>query len=83
MGGKVAKMMVAISHGKGVLTFESYKKRHAQYCTSFIDQHFNTMFYQSGKGLTWLWLQDGDPSQNKSARDAMAPCHSELLKILP
>ena len=57
---------------------------HAQYFTSFIDQHFVTMFERSGKGLTRLWLQDGDPSQNsKSALDAMARCHSELLKILP
>ena len=27
MGGKVAKMMVAVSHGKGVLTYERYEKR--------------------------------------------------------
>lgn len=83
-GGKVAKMMVAISHGKGVLTCERYEKMNAQYFTSFIDQHFDTMFERSGKGLTRLWLQDGDPSQNsKSARDAMARCHSEVLKIPP
>ena len=77
-------MMVAISHGKGVLTCERYEKMNAQYFTSFIDQHFDTMFERSGKGLTRLWLQDGDPSQNsKSARDAMARCHSEVLKIPP
>ena len=63
-GGKVAMMMVAISHGKGVLTCERYEKLDAQYFTSFIDQHFDTMFERSGKGLTRLWLQDGDPSQN-------------------
>ena len=29
-------------------------------------------------------MQDGDPSQNsKSDRDAMAHCHSEVLKIPP
>ena len=56
----------------------------AQYLTSFIDQHFDTMFERSGKGLTQLWLQDGDPSQNsESACNAMAHCHSEVLKILP
>ena len=55
-----------------------------QYFTSLIDQHVDTMFERSGKGLTRLRLQDGDPSQNsKSARDAMARCHSELLKIPP
>ena len=39
---------------------------------------------RSAKGLTRLWLQDGDPSQNsKGAREAMARCHCELLKIPP
>jgi len=48
----------------------------AQYFTSFIDQHFDTMFEGSGKGLrARLWLQDEDPSQNsESAGDAMARC---------
>ena len=56
----------------------------AQYFTSFIDHHFDTMFERSGKGLNRLWLQDGDPSENsKSACDAMARCHAELLKIPP
>ena len=64
-GGKVAKFMVAISHGKGVLVCDRY------YFSSFIDQNFNTMFMQSGKGSSRLWLQDGDPSQNsKAAREA-------------
>ena len=83
-GGKVAKMMVAITHGKGVLICERYEKMDAQYLTSFIDHHFDTMFERSGKGLNRLWLQDGDPSQNsKSACDAMDRCHAELLKIPP
>ena len=76
--------MVAISHRKGVLTCESYDKMDAQYFTSFIDQHFDTMFETSGQGLTRLWLQGGDPSQNnRPARDASARCHSEVLKIPP
>ena len=83
-GGKVAKFMVAISHGKGVLVCERYEKLDGNYFASFIDQHFNTMFERACKGLSRLWLQDGDPSQNsKAARKAMARCHSELLKIPP
>ena len=83
-GGKVAKMMVAISHGKGVVICERYEKMDAQYFASFIDRHFDTMFERSGKGATRLWLQDGDPSQNsKTACGAMARCNSELLKIPP
>ena len=77
-------MMVAKSHGKGVLTCERYEKMDAQHFTSLIHQHFDTMFERSGKGLTRLWLQDGDPSQNsKLACDAMARCRSELLKLPP
>ena len=83
-GGKVAKMMVAISHGGGVRICERYEKMDAKYFASFIDQHFNTMFERSAKGLTRLWLQDGDPCQNsKRAREAMTRCHCELLKIPP
>lgn len=83
-GGKVAKMMVAISHGKGVLMCERYEKMNAEYFASFIDRQFDTMFARAGKGLTRLWLQDGDPSQNsKMARDAMARCHAELLRVPP
>jgi len=63
-GGKVAKLIVAISHGKGMLICERYEKMHAQYFTHLIDQYFDTMFERSGKGLTRLWLQDGGPSQN-------------------
>ena len=83
-GGKVARMMVAITHGGGAIICERYEKMDAKYFASFIDQHFNTMFERSAKGLTRLWLQDGDPSQNsKTAREAMARCHCELLKIPP
>ena len=56
----------------------------ANYFSPFIDQNFNTMFVQSGKGLSQLWLQDGDPSQNrKAACEAMGRCHSQLLQIPP
>ena len=83
-GGIVAKMMVAITHGGGVIICERYKKMDAKYFASFIDQHFNTMFERSAKGLTLLWLRDGDPSQNsKTACEAMACSHCELLKIPP
>ena len=62
----------------------TYKKMDANYFSSFIDQNFNTIFVQSGRGSSQLWLQDGDPSQNsKAACEAMGRYHSELLKILP
>ena len=50
---------------------------------SFIYKSFNAMFSYSDKGLSRMWLQDGDPSQNsRAARDAMVRCQS-LLKIPP
>jgi len=83
-GGKVAKMMIAISHGKAVVICETYEKMNVQYFASFIDRHFDAMFERSGKRSTRLWLQDGDPSRNsKTARGAMGRCNSELLKIPP
>ena len=81
-GGKVAKFMVAITYGRGVLVCERYEKMDGNYFASFIDRNFNSMFARSGKGSSRLWLQDGDPSQNsKAAREAMARCQSELLKL--
>jgi len=55
-GGKVAKFMVAITHGKGVLVCERYDKMDGNYFASSIDQHFNAMFERSCKGLSQLWL---------------------------
>ena len=39
----------------------TYEKMDKNYFSPFIDQNFNTLFVQSGKGLSQLWLQDGDP----------------------
>ena len=83
-GGKVAKFIVAISFGKGVVICERYETMNGNFFASFIDKNFNTMFSYSDKGLSRMWLQDGDPSQNsRAARDAMVRCQSELLKIPP
>jgi len=59
---KVAKFMVALSHSKGVLVCELCNKMDGNNLASFIYQYFNTMFERSCKGLSQLWLQDGDPS---------------------
>ena len=77
-GGKVAKFIVAISFGKGVVICERYETMNGNFLA------FNTMFSYSDKGLSRMWLQDGDPSQNsRAAQDAMVGCQSELLKIPP
>lgn len=83
-GGKVLKVMVAISYGKGVLVAEPYEKMTGAYFADFIERNFDRMFEAANKGPGRLWLQDGDPCQNsKKARAAMINKNAELLKIPP
>jgi len=80
-GGKVAKFMVALSYGKGVFVKDM---RIWTYFASFFNPNYHRMFVHSRKGLSRLWLHDGDPSQNSEAtHEAMACCQLELLKIPP
>ena len=72
-GGKVLKLVVAISYGKGVIICEPYEKMTAAYFSNFIDRNLNTMFQRAEKGNSRIWVQDGDPSQNSAlAKSAMS-----------
>ena len=83
-GGKVLKVMVAISHEKGVIIAEPYEKMNGDYFANFITRNFHGMFQRANKGVRRLWLQDGDPSQNsKRALTAMENQNAELLKLPP
>ena len=83
-GGRVVKLMVAISFDKGVIICEAYDKLDGAYFAKFIDDNFENMFATADKGPRRLWLQDGDPSQNSNkARMAMERARCELLKIPP
>lgn len=83
-GGKVLKLMVAISHGKGVIICEPYEKMNGTYFARFIEENFGRMFRAANKGRSRVWLQDGDPSQNCAlAKAAMKRSNSELLNIPP
>jgi len=75
-GGKVAKFMVALSYRKGVFDKDM---RIWTYFTSFFNPNYHRMFVRSRKGLSRLWLHDGNPSQNsKATHEAMACCQLEL-----
>lgn len=83
-GGRVLKLMVAISYGKGVIACEPYEKMCGKYFSDFIDRNFDTMFKIADKGECRFWVQDGDPSQNSAeARAAMSRARCELFKIPP
>ena len=81
-GGKVLKLMVAISHKEGVVLCERYDINSGLHFANFIEEHFELTFRKAKKGVSRLWLQDGDPSQNSAiARNAMDRVNAELLKI--
>ena len=82
-GGKVLRLVVAISYGKGVIICEPHEKMTGAYFSNFIGRNFNTMFQTADKGNSRIWVQDGDPSQNSAtAKSAMSWPNSTLL-ILP
>ena len=43
-GGKVLRLMVAISYNKGVTCCEPYEKINGRYFAEFIDNHFDRLF---------------------------------------
>ena len=71
-GGTVAHFMAAIAYGKGVIAAEQYHGRiNAEKFSSFVCEHFASMFKKSSNSRGKLFLQDGDPSQNSvKARSA-------------
>ena len=83
-GGRIVKMMVAISHTAGVVLCEQYQKLDGPHFQSLIHRNFNRMFSEAKKGRSRLWVQDGDPSQNSAAaRQAMKSVRAKLLSIPP
>ena len=83
-GGKVLRLMEAISYNKGVICCEPYEKMNGRYFASFLDDHFNRLFAAADKGCSRTFLQDGDPSENSAlARAAMQRTNSTLIKLCP
>ena len=82
-GGKVAKFMVAIAFGKGVVKCHQYTDHvSGEMFSQFIKDHFVEMFELSANPKGKLFLQDGDPSQNsKLAKEAMDSIPCRLFHI--
>ena len=82
-GGRYVRLIVGISHGKGVVVCEPYEKMTGEYFASFIRKTFENIFDDADKDSR-VWIQDGDPSQNsKAAVSAMKEIKAELLSIPP
>lgn len=84
-GGKMAKFMVAIAHGKGVIACYQYMGSiNGEKFAEFIEKRFPGMFERGNNVKGKLFLQDGDPSQNcKLAQEAMDKVPCRLFKIPP
>lgn len=81
-GGKLVKLIVAISYNKGVIDCEQYEKMSGEFFKSYITRKFPTLFQLAGKPHSKLWIQDGDPSQNSyAAKMALKECDADLLSI--
>ena len=83
-GGKLVKLMVAISYGKGVIDCEQYDKMTGFYFKDYITLKFPDLFEKADKLHSKLWIQDGCPCQNsKAAKIAMSESGASLLSIPP
>ena len=82
-GGSVAHFMAAIAYRKSVIAAEQYFGRiNADTFSSFVHEHFASMFkkYPNPKGK--LFLQDGLPSQNSGkARSAWDKVGAQKFSI--
>ena len=83
-GGKLVKLMVAISFGKGVIDCEQYDKMSGDYFKGYISRKFPELFQKADKFPSKLWIQDGCPCQNSNAaKMAMSESDADLLSIPP
>ena len=63
-GGRVVKMIVAISYRKGVIYCEQYDKLDGDYFSAFVRRNFPKMFTKSGKQGSKLFVHDNCPILN-------------------
>ena len=81
-GGRLVKMMVAITHEAGVVLCDQYEKLDGQYFKNLVLKEFRGMFKKAKKGRSRLWLQDGNQN-SAAARMAMKSILAKLLSIPP
>ena len=81
----VAKFMVAISHGRGVIEcFEYERNINGELFSQFVRDSFPQIFSKGNNQKGKLFLQDGDPSQNcKMSQKAMDKIPCRLFRITP
>ncbi len=83
VGGTMAKFMVAIAYGKGVVGCHQYHGQiDGEKFSQMVKDYFPELFRKSANARTPLFLQDGDPSQNsRIARDAWEGLNYSMFAI--
>ena len=84
-GGRVAKFMVAIAYGKGIILCEEFKPTlNGTSFAKFVRTYFPPCFQDSANPEGKWFLQDGDPSQNsRLAMDALAEIGGRKFAVSP
>ena len=82
-GGSVAKFMVSIAYGKGVIGVQQYNGHICgEKFADIVRSNFPRMFEKSANPTGRYFLQDNDPSQvSKVAIKAMADVNAHLFRI--
>ena len=63
---------------------EPYEHMTGSYFATFVAEHFDRLFELAGKGVSRLWMQDGDPCQNSALeKAAIERVNSTVIKLPP
>ena len=83
-GGRMVRLMVAVTYNEGVLLCEEYDKLNGDTFKVIVEKNFEEMFRRAKKNASRLWIQDGDPSQNSAvARRSFKKMNAQLISIPP
>ena len=65
-GGRVLRLMVAISYGKGVIECHQYDDLYSSYFAGFLNDNIDEMFAKVDKNRSRLFLQENASTQNSA-----------------
>ena len=83
-GGKVVKLIVIISYGKGAIMCHQYDKLDGAYFAKFVQDNFVNMFRLANKNGSRLFVQDNCPVQNSApACRVLRDKRAKRLKLPP
>ena len=68
-GGKLVKLIVAISYNKGVIDCEQYEKMSGEFFKSYFTRKFPTLFQLARKPRSKLWIHNGNCTESTAKRE--------------